>query len=419
MTSKTKHAGDKNIYLGIPDLSDTRIRQIAKLNIFAAILICPHAIGWSIFWMREGLLGMSAICFAYLPCAYWIYRETKTGNYYRGFNVFIAGLVFWISFIVITVSGPGVKFGENGEYVGSVHAFFLVLAVAVYLVFEKSPNTIRYGLTLLMILLFVCVHMPVVSFTPLITMHPTHHFIAGIVSWSSATLTSFGIWLWLYKTSLHYERKIEFTNEKLHTLFSDALLKGQTRKVEVDENVVARAIPDCSVMYVEVTNLAKLCKTVKESDLLEMLNALHGEFDTIVYDLSLEKVQTYEFTYMIASGVAQKKPSHANELASIGLRFIEIANKFQALQIFIGIHSGAVTAGTAKEKEFFFALWGETVEEVLSIGKIGIPGQVCITEGTYQKIKASFRCEQCRNLGDNALTKIYQVLSRRDSLTLS
>jgi class 3 adenylate cyclase len=415
LSEETELTGSKDIYAGIPDLSNISVRQIAKLNIFAAIVIGLNAIGWGTFWIFQGSLAASFACFAYLPLAYWIHLETKAGRYYRGFSIVIVGLVFWLSLIAIVASGPGCEFGPDGEYRGSVHSFFLTIAVAVFLVLKGGNKLMRFSLTFSLVLFFLGFHIPIVNFVPLITMDPTQHFIAGVVTWTSATCTSIGLWVWLSKTPPIHERKIKFTNKQLHHLFSEVHLKDVSKSFKPEHGVIARAIPDCSVLFVEVANLAELNQDLEEPELLRILNRLYGEFDDAIYALDLDKVKTYELTYMVASGVSQYDHMHANDLVSLGLSFVEIAKAYEGLHLRIGVHSGAATAGLTKESDFVYALWGESVNLALLLGNLGNAGLICISEPTYRKVQNLFECEYSQQLNnrDYGQIKMYHVIKQK------
>lgn len=398
---------NRQLYAGIPDLSDSRIKQIAKLNIFGSIVIALNAVGWAFVWIIFDRLVLFFVCFAYLLYAYWIFKTNQKGRYYQAFGWMITGMVVWIALLGVVVSGPGLGYG------GSVHGFFLTLAMAVFILLKPSSLFLRISITMSMVLLFLCFHLPVVNFTPMLPLPYEQHIMATKVTWISVVITTLGLYLWLFKTDVAYDRRIKFTDQRLQNLFTDFLPHRGNAQGQLKGNIVASAIPECSVLFVELANLGELRDSYNEEALLAMLNSLFGKFDDTVYDADLDKIKTFEFSYMVASGVSKFDELHAQKLVDLALDFITISNSFNDVHIRIGVHSGAATAGLIKDSAFVYTLWGESVNIASMLERFGDPSRVNISESTYQAVGHLFSCEHNRNLMIKELGRVnmYHVQS--------
>jgi class 3 adenylate cyclase len=66
----------------------------------------------------------------------------------------------------------------------------------------------------------------------------------------------------------------------------------------------------------------------------------------------------------------------------------------QTLKIRIGIHSGSVIAGVIGKKKFAYDLWGDSVNTAARMESHGVPGEIQVTETTYQLLQSKYRLEE-------------------------
>ena len=65
----------------------------------------------------------------------------------------------------------------------------------------------------------------------------------------------------------------------------------------------------------------------------------------------------------------------------------------EALQIRIGIHSGAVVAGVIGQKKFAYDLWGDTVNIAARMDSHGVPGRIQVSRDTAALVGDDFALE--------------------------
>ncbi|HXQ39021.1 MAG TPA: adenylate/guanylate cyclase domain-containing protein, partial [Anaerolineales bacterium] len=59
----------------------------------------------------------------------------------------------------------------------------------------------------------------------------------------------------------------------------------------------------------------------------------------------------------------------------------------------IGINSGPITAGVIERKKISFNIWGDTVNTASRMQTHSLPGQIQVSQITYELIKDDFSCE--------------------------
>ncbi|WRH69119.1 MAG: adenylate/guanylate cyclase domain-containing protein [Planktothrix sp. GU0601_MAG3] len=126
---------------------------------------------------------------------------------------------------------------------------------------------------------------------------------------------------------------------------------------------------------------------------------MFSEFDRLADKYKLEKIKTIGDAYMVVGGIPISKPNHAQAIAEMALEMQQIIKKFrysdnQLLNLRIGINTGPVVAGVIGLKKFSYDLWGDAVNIASRMESQGIPGQIQVTQTTYEKIKDSYLLEE-------------------------
>ena len=76
---------------------------------------------------------------------------------------------------------------------------------------------------------------------------------------------------------------------------------------------------------------------------------------------------------MVASGLLQHDPRHAEQLADMALAMQEECGRGRVLDLRIGIDIGPVVAGVIGRRKFIYDLWGDTVNTASRMESHGIP----------------------------------------------
>jgi class 3 adenylate cyclase len=140
------------------------------------------------------------------------------------------------------------------------------------------------------------------------------------------------------------------------------------------------------------------------------LNELFSAFDRLAQRHGLEKIKTIGDAYMVAGGLPNPRPDHAEAIAEMALGIREeVARRTdpsgQPLAVRIGIDTGPVEAGVIGTAKFSYDLWGDTVNTASRMESHGIPGCIQVTERTYQRLRDGYRFQrrgpiQVRGMGE-------------------
>lgn len=163
--------------------------------------------------------------------------------------------------------------------------------------------------------------------------------------------------------------------------------------------LIADNFPDVSVLFADIVGFTKFSAGVNPEKLVILLNEIFSEFDNIADNCGLEKIKTIGDSYMAAAGIPVPVADHAVRAAHMALDMMDALGAFNrrsgyALQMRIGINSGAVVAGIIGKRKFIYDLWGDTVNTASRMESHGVPGRIQIMEDTRRQIGASFELEE-------------------------
>ena len=127
------------------------------------------------------------------------------------------------------------------------------------------------------------------------------------------------------------------------------------------------------------------------------------EFDSLTENFGLEKIKTLGDAYMVAAGVPIANNKHAEMIAELSLAMKGAMVKLnqilgQQLNIRIGVNSGAVVAGVIGKKKFSYDLWGDSVNIAARMESHSLPGEIQVSENTYNLIKDKYQFEERGNI---------------------
>ncbi len=183
------------------------------------------------------------------------------------------------------------------------------------------------------------------------------------------------------------------SDDLLHNILPDEIAV----RLKSDDALIADNYESASVLFADMVGFTPLSATMTPSQLIELLNDVFATFDAFVEELGLEKIRTVGDEYMVAAGVPEARPDHAQAIAELALRIRDhtAANRFDGHDITmrIGINSGPLVAGVVGTHKFSYDLWGDVVNVASRMESEGIPGSIQVTAATYELIRDRFVCE--------------------------
>ncbi|MBB4570772.1 adenylate/guanylate cyclase domain-containing protein [Rhizobium leucaenae] len=187
-----------------------------------------------------------------------------------------------------------------------------------------------------------------------------------------------------------YLAQIEFEKERANTLLHAVLPKQVVKRLADGEEVIADRIDMVTIVFADIVNFTEFAARTPAAALVRRLGDLFSRFDALADQYGIEKIKTIGDAYMAASGLPDSREDHA--VAGVAFAKALLAEMSggiadgPVLTLRIGIHSGPVIAGLIGRKRFVYDVWGHTVNVASRMESCGVPGQIQISQTTFDAI---------------------------------
>jgi class 3 adenylate cyclase len=175
------------------------------------------------------------------------------------------------------------------------------------------------------------------------------------------------------------------SDELLHSMLprsvANALREG--KRVEGD------AFPAVTVLFCDIVDFTATASSHSPREIFELLGRLYTRFDALLTNHPVYKVETVGDCYIIAGGVPEPDPHHADAVVAVALDMIDAVADMRLpggapLQVRVGVNSGPVVAGVVGTRMPHFCLFGDTVNIASRMETTSTPMHVQISETTLQ-----------------------------------
>jgi guanylate cyclase len=194
-------------------------------------------------------------------------------------------------------------------------------------------------------------------------------------------------------------RLLRIEQAKSESLLLNILPADIAARLKRGEDTIADQHESVTILFMDIVNFTPLSASASPKAMVDLLSRMFSQFDQWVDEYGVQKIETIGDSYMVAAGLSHPRTDHAQAVMRLAL---DIRSYFelgifldgQRLTCRVGINSGPVTAGVIERKKIAYHVWGDTVNTASRMESHGVPGQIQISESTYELIKDDFICEQ-------------------------
>ncbi len=182
-----------------------------------------------------------------------------------------------------------------------------------------------------------------------------------------------------------------------------------------------------TVLFADIQGFTKFSESEMSGDIIDELDGIFFQFDTIVQKYNIEKIKTIGDTYMCTGGVPIKNITNPIDvvMAAIEMRHtLYNRNSINAdgehiWDLRLGIHTGPVTVSTFGKKKVAYNIKGDTVNIASRMQSAGKVGKITISVMTYELVSEYFTCEYygkmpVKYIGD---VEMFNVVGLRPNLS--
>ncbi len=210
------------------------------------------------------------------------------------------------------------------------------------------------------------------------------------------------------------KEEITLARNKSDQLLLNILPEETAHELKENGFAIPKNYDNATVLFTDFVGFTTIASRMSPEELIKELNICFQAFDAILEDHGMEKIKTIGDAYMCVSGVPVPNEDHSIQAIQAGKEIVAFMNnrikqkKKEGVPYWnmrMGIHSGSVVAGVVGKKKFAYDIWGDTVNTASRMEANGEPGQINISETTYELVKGQFKCESrgkimAKNIGE-------------------
>ncbi len=189
------------------------------------------------------------------------------------------------------------------------------------------------------------------------------------------------------------QREYEYSEKLLANMLPASIAAELKRN---PGKTIADSHANVTILFADIVGFISRAKYQNAAELVRLLNNLFTRFDLLVKKYELEKIKTIGDAFMVAGGLPDPQPDHAERMAHMALDMMEETQKYAAetgehLELRIGIHYGPVVAGVIGTQKPLYDVWGDTVNIASRLESCGTDGKIQVAECTKTLLGKSFR----------------------------
>jgi guanylate cyclase len=191
---------------------------------------------------------------------------------------------------------------------------------------------------------------------------------------------------------------LRIEQDRAENLLLNILPRSIAERLKAEPSTIADQIDEASILFADVVDFTALAGRLRPAEVVGVLDHLFTHFDLLAENYAVEKIKTIGDAYMVAAGIPTPRRDHARAMALMAIDMREAMRADGAighlnLELRIGISSGPVVAGVIGRKRFLYDLWGDAVNMASRMESHGTPGQIQVTQATYELLKDEFELE--------------------------
>jgi adenylate cyclase len=191
-------------------------------------------------------------------------------------------------------------------------------------------------------------------------------------------------------------------NQKIKVLYEKISPDGLKKSGEFEKKERSLKFNMATVLFADIHGFSRMLEEMNSSSVMDELDEIIVEFETIAGKYKIEKIKTIGDTYMCAGGIPVKNITNPVDvvMAAIEMRnFLEQYElhkrgvKTRIWELKIGVHSGPVIAAISGRRKINYDIKGDTVNTASRIEAVSDSGVILISVMTYELVKEFFDCE--------------------------
>jgi len=358
---------------------DSEEERLSKASlVLTATIVSALAVVWVVTYASLGLYLSAAIPFAYQVISVAsVVLLARTGRF---------GLFRTSQLTLMLVLPVFLQWSLGGFLASSGVMLWALVAPLGALIWSDRPLPCFSGYLILTVISG--------AIEPLLTPAP----IPAWLNIAFFVLNVGGVSTVVYFLLRYFMRGLAAERHKSETLLLNVLPSSIAGRLKAGETPLADRFEEVAVLFADMVGFTRMSEHLTPEEVVELLDGLFSEFDSIAERLHLEKIKTVGDAYMVVGGLPEPRSDAAEAVAEMALEMQDMVAGYRSslgetLRLRIGIDIGPVVAGVIGRRKFSYDLWGDTVNTASRMESHGIPGQIQVTPHAYELLRYRYRFE--------------------------
>jgi adenylate cyclase len=201
--------------------------------------------------------------------------------------------------------------------------------------------------------------------------------------------------IYLAGATLLLIRVIESLRLRADNLLLNILPASIAARLKERPGTIADGHSEITVLFADIVDFTRMSSDADPAEVVGLLNDLFSEFDDLVRRRGLEKIKTIGDAYMVAAGLPEPRPDHAEQIVDLAQEMLDSAAGFegfsgQPVRLRIGINTGPVVAGVIGRNKFIYDLWGDAVNVASRMESNGLTNEIQVTAAVKEKLDGRY-----------------------------
>jgi len=211
-------------------------------------------------------------------------------------------------------------------------------------------------------------------------------------------LNILGISTTSYALTQYFVRARDLAFAQSERLLLNVLPEPVAERLKTEDGIIADAHPEVTVLFADIVGFTPLSARLSAPELVAVLDRVFAEWDGLAAHYGVEKIKTIGDAYMVAAGVPLHRDDHVQAMADMALAMQPVLTRYAtesglALEIRLGLDTGAVVAGVIGRAKFIYDLWGDTVNTASRMESHAPTGAIQVTERVYERLRDRYEFE--------------------------
>ena len=177
-------------------------------------------------------------------------------------------------------------------------------------------------------------------------------------------------------------------------LLTNAIPRSIATRLKRGEQRIAEIYPDTTVLFADIVGFTPWANGIGPDRVVGLLDDLFTRFDGVAAACGMEKIKTMGDAYMAVAGAPVPRADNAEAALRTARAMLGAVAEWRAehgvaLEVRIGLASGAVVGGVIGQRRILFDLWGDTVNTASRMEAFGAPGRIQVSGATWERLRVA------------------------------